>query len=818
MFISSRAREKKKTKTYEVSVRGLVEFVLRSGDIISGFSSSTRNLEGTRLHQKLQKAEKEGYEKEHPFQKTIPLSEDVALTVQGRADGLYRQADGSWVVDEIKSTVVSLENLYEDMYPLHWAQAKCYAYMLQQQEEAQQVVVRLSYVHVDTEAVRYFYHTYTREELSAFWVDLVQCYRPWVLFQHSWKKQRADSLAALSFPFAQFRPGQRTMAAYVYHAIAQEEKVFLQAPTGIGKTLSALFPALKSMAGESGPEKIFYVTAKNITAKSALQAALLLRKQPLRLKSLQLIARDKICLLVQEGKERRCDPQVCPYARGHFDRVNEAMWQGLTEQDHFEKEQLLALAEKHSVCPFELALDLANFMDLILCDYNYAFDPTASLKRFFQDRKQNFVLLIDEAHNLVDRARAMYSADLNKQAFLDLRKTLPKKSALFRCCSKINDLFLALRREMGDTRELFPAAPDAKWQYALQRFCDKMEEHLQLQSRTGEIAKEAWELYFRVLFFMKIGEQKGPGYETFARRQGHDLVLRYFCVNPAEPLKAVYQKVRSAIFFSATLMPVQYYKELLGADEKEGAIALPSPFDPRRRQVMTCRINATFQGRQESLSEVCQVLRAMTAARSGHYLAFFPSFAYLTLAQQRYQELYPEEPVLVQTADMSEEERADFLRRLTEDPAPVLGFAVLGGVFSEGIDLKGDSLIGAAIVSVGLPQLSPERDLMKRHMAKEEGAGFEYAYMYPGLCKVLQAAGRVIRTESDAGVILLLDERFSQQRYYQLYPPEWHPVITVRPDAVPQALQTFWNQIDEEAKALEAKAPQKGETDAILFD
>ena len=365
--------EGEETKTYEVSVRGLLNLCCAAATLSAVFQQYPQFGRHS-PSPKTAKSRKRRIREGTSVSKTIPLSEDVALTVQGRADGLYRQADGSWVVDEIKSTGVSLENLYEDMYPLHWAQAKCYAYMLQQQEEAQQVVVRLSYVHVDTEAVRYFYHTYTREELSAFWDDLVRRYRPWVLFQHSWKKQRADSLAALSFPFAQFRPGQRTMAAYVYHAIAQEEKVFLQAPTGIGKTLSALFPALKSMAGESGPEKIFYVTAKNITAKSALQAALLLRKQPLRLKSLQLIARDKICLLVQEGKERRCDPQVCPYARGHFDRVNEAMWQGITEQDHFEKEQLLALAEKYSVCPFELALDLANFMDLILCDYNYAFD------------------------------------------------------------------------------------------------------------------------------------------------------------------------------------------------------------------------------------------------------------------------------------------------------------------------------------------------------------------------------------------------------------------------------------------------------------
>ncbi len=797
--------EKIKTKTYEISVRALVEFILRSGNIESGFASNARALEGTRLHQKLQKAEKEGYEKEVVFQKNICLKENVELLVEGRADGIYTNAAGERVIDEIKSTVVNLDFIDVDRFPLHWAQAKCYAHMLAEQEELKSVVVRLSYIHTETEEVRYLFQTYSAEELADFWKDLIQRYSCWVLWKDEWDDIRSRSLQSLQFPFDQYRPGQRTMAAYIYKAIKDEEKIFMQAPTGIGKTVSSLFPALKAM-GQGELEKIFYLTAKNVTGQAAVVAIQRMREQRIRLKSVKITAKDRVCML----EKRECDPAKCPYANGHYDRVNEAVLEALQAEDEFDKDIVQKIAEKHQVCPFELSLDIATWSDLMICDYNYAFDPTASLKRFFQDRKRNFVLLVDEAHNLVDRAREMFSATINKQAFLNFRAGLDKNSSLYKQAGKINSLFLEIKKIMGDDTKFLPLAAaitadqdekqqtlvhlEERWYHALRRFADKMEEYLALLHKSGGIEDEVWELYFQVLFFLKIWDQKGSGYECYFEKVGRDLKFRFFCADPSEPLRAAYSQVRSVVFFSATLMPIEYYKELLGGKAEEKAIALPSPFDPQRKKVMVGRVKATYQGRAQSLDSVCQMLHQVTVARKGHYMVFFPSFAYLEQVYERFTEQWPEVPVLRQENQMTEEERTAFLQQFEEESGGLLGFCVLGGVFSEGIDLRGESLIGVVVVSVGIPQIGTERDLIREHLEEAKGKGYEYAYMYPGIGKVFQAAGRVIRTEEDEGIILLLDERFDQQRYYQMYPPDWFPVTRVQPDNLSEELTAFWKR------------------------
>ncbi len=797
--------EKIKTKTYEISVRALVEFVLRSGNIESGFASNARALEGTRLHQKLQKAEKEGYEKEVIFQKTVQLQEGVDLLVEGRADGVYTNPAGERVIDEIKSTVVNLEFIDVDRFPLHWAQAKCYAHMLAEQEELESVVVRLSYIHTETEEVKYLFQTYTAEELQLFWEDLICRYSRWVLWKDEWDGIRTESLQSLQFPFDEYRPGQRTMAAYIYKAIKDEEKIFMQAPTGIGKTVSSLFPALKAM-GQEELEKIFYLTAKNVTGQAAVAAIQRMRGQKMRLKSVKITAKDRICML----EKRECDPAKCPYAYGHYDRVNEAVLEALQTEDEFDKEIVQKIAEKHQVCPFELSLDIATWADLMICDYNYAFDPTASLKRFFQDRKRNFALLVDEAHNLVDRAREMFSATINKQAFLDFRAGLNKTTSVYKQAGKINSLFLEIKKIMGDDTKFLSLAAaiaadqaekqqtlvhlEERWYHALRRFADKMEEHLALLHKSGGIDDEVWELYFQVLFFLKIWDQKGSGYECYFEKVGRDLKFRFFCADPSEPLRAAYSQVRSVVFFSATLMPIEYYKELLGGTAEEKAIALPSPFDPERKKVMVSRVKATYQGRIQSLDSVCQMLHQVTVAKEGHYMVFFPSFAYLEQVYARFTEQWPEVPVLRQESQMTEEDRAAFLQQFEEENGGLLGFCVLGGVFSEGIDLKGKSLIGVVVVSVGIPQIGTERDLIREHLEEAKGKGYEYAYMYPGIGKVFQAAGRVIRTEEDEGIILLLDERFDQQRYYQLYPPDWFPVTRVHPENLSEELTAFWKR------------------------
>ncbi len=775
-------------RIYKISVRSLVEFILRTGDIGGGFATVSRAQEGIRWHQKLQKQAGLDYQKEVVFTEEVYLREDSLLQIEGRADGIFRDEEGRWVIDEIKSTVMDPENFRRDGYPIHWAQAKCYGYLFARQEGLEEIRVRLTYIYTETESVRHFYRVYTIAELEEFWQELILSYQKWILWQEKWRQVRNKTAELLEFPFPAFRAGQRMMSAYVFQAIRDKKRLFLQAPTGIGKTLSALFPGIKSMGQERG-EKIFYLTAKNITAQAPLQALRLLRERGLKAKTIVITAKDKIC----PQTKRQCDADHCPYAKGHFDRINEAVYEALQAEQNFEKATIQRWAEKYQVCPFELSLDLATWADIIVCDYNYAFDPTASLKRFFQGKEQDYILLVDEAHNLVDRGREMFSAGLHKSDFMELRKVIDKEKEpyLYRSIDQIHKLFVEEGKKIVEGDYLVEEEPSEKWYRVLQRFTERASAFLQEQDKN--VPDELMDRYFEVLFFLKIWENKDKGYEYYVQKQKKEVYLRFFCVNPAKQLQQTYQLVRSVIFFSATLTPIGYYKTLLSGIMEDTAIDLPSPFVPDHQQVVLLgELGATYQTRQGSVEEACRWIAETYHVRKGHYMVFFPSFAYLRMVQDSFEEQYPDIPLQCQNSEMTEEERLSFLA-IFEKAEPVIAFCVLGGVFSEGIDLVGDRLIGAIVVSVGLPQLGLERNLIREHMEQEVGQGFEYAYMYPGLGRVLQAAGRVIRTETDRGVILLLDERFLQERYRRLYPAHWQPEV-VRPDNVEKRLKEFWNQ------------------------
>ena len=838
-------------KTFTISVRSLVEEMLASGDIVSSMSGSIkaneRALRGTRLHQKLQKAEDMGYEKEVPMERTHVLRrEDVLgrkdvlhkedgeafafLKVEGRADGIFTLDPGRVfqekerrenreepveddfeklpekcrVIDEIKSVEMPLKYIDTNTYPLHFYQAMCYAHYLAEDESLEKIAVRLSYIHVESEEVMYLYRLYTAQELDAWYKDLVARYAAFLRWKVEWDETRNTSLSQMAFPFESYRQGQRTMAAYVYHTIEDEKKVFLQAPTGIGKTMSALFPSLKQM-GEEKAEKLFYLTAKNVTQEAVLRAEEILAGEGVKLKTVRITAKDRICFL----EKRACNPKDCPYAKGHYDRINEAVLSSLKVKDLFDSDDIQEIARIHQVCPYELSLDLASWCDLIVCDYNYAFDPTASLRRFFQTgKKQEFVLLVDEAHNLADRARGMFSAEIHKKDILAFKKTLPKDSVLARSLSKVNQLFLSAKKEMGEQKVALAGASDEglgggglsigdEWIRALDRLADRMGEYFEICRKMElEVTEEALELYFDLLFFLKMEEEKDSGYETYMETMGSDMMLRLYCVDPSGALRKAYEKVKAIVFFSATMMPIRYYKTLLGAESEEEAIALKSPFDPSRRKILYSAVPVTYKTRGASVDECARLLRETISAKAGHYLAYFPSFVYLNMVYERFTELYPEVETLCQEQGMEEPEREAFVERFRSDEGPLLGFAVLGGVFAEGIDLKGDALIGVMIVSVGLPQLSAERDLIKRHFDRTQEDGFDFAYVYPGIGRVFQAAGRLIRSEEDAGVILLIDARFGQSRYERLYPPDWEVEGPVRAENLPEVLGEFWETVE----------------------
>lgn len=773
--------------TMTLPVRELVEFVLRGGSIDNRFGGVDRMAEGSRIHRKLQKAAGDGYQAEVPLSLESVWG-DLRIKVEGRADGLYTDEEGL-VVDEIKTTGAPLEMITEDFNRLHWAQAMCYAYILCTQRGLEAIRVRLTYYQVDTDEIKRFIRGFSAGELTEFYQDLLERYRRWGESRQSWTGIRDASIKATVFPFPQYRPGQRRLAEAVYRTARDGGRLFCEAPTGIGKTISTLFPAVKAI-GEGEAEKIFYLTAKTITRQVAENACRVMREEGLRLRTVTLTAKDKICFLEQ----RNCNPDACPYADGHFDRVNDALWEMLEREDVFTREVVETYACRHRLCPFELALDLTLWSDCIIADYNYVFDPQVYLRRFFSGGKSPFVFLIDEAHNLVDRAREMYSAGLQKSAFLQLSRTLDKKDKLRRSLGRINTAMVAMRKECGEAGFLKRKEPYLEFHKQLTRTAADCEEWMQRHPHAPQ-EEQLLTLYFDILTFLKIVELYDERYITWVQTKGSEVVLRLFCLDPSYLLSKAMERGKASVLFSATLTPLDYFISVLGGDENSKRLTLTSPFPQENLCLLVSdRISTKYKDRQDSLVPVADQIALTVSGKKGNYLAYFPSYAYLREVYQVFQERYPAVATIVQRSGMEEEEREAFLQRFQADAADTLvGFCVLGGIYAEGIDLRGERLIGTVIVGVGLPQIGPEQDMIRDYYDRRDGRGFDYAYRYPGMNKVLQAAGRVIRDESERGVVVLIDQRFTSSAYRPLLPQHWRHYAAVRDGRMlEERLRRFW--------------------------
>ncbi len=780
-----------------LSVRELVEFVLRCGSIDSRFSGFDRMNEGSRIHRKLQKAAGDAYEAEVSFkaQRTI---DGVRYTLEGRADGVIAEQDGGFTIDEIKTTAAPAELLTADFNPLHWAQAKCYGAFLCERGGLPGAGVQITYYQIDTDEMIRHRRAFTAAELEDFLKDTLRRYAPWARMAAQWRGTRNASLRALRFPFPAYRPGQYEMARAVYRTIAGGGRLFCAAPTGIGKTMSTLFPALKAMGEEKG-ERIFYLTAKTITRQAAEEALARLRQNtadsetPLRLKAVTLTAKDKICPLA----ERNCTPQGCPRADGYYNRVNDALYEFLSARDIFTRADIEAFAEERHLCPFEFSLDLTNWCDCIVCDYNYLFDPVVSLKRFFAEGG-DFIFLVDEAHNLVDRSREMYSASLHKSAVYGVKKALGKAHRrLSAALTKTNREFIALRRrcEEAETRALTLPKGVPELEKQLVRLCAACEGWLE-EHREGELHTEVLALYFDVRFFLRIAEEYDEKYTALVFASGSEVCVRLLCLDAAPFLEDSLALGRAGILFSATLTPAEYFIRTLGGGEKAKAIGLRSPFAPERLFLAAAdTVSTKYADRERTREAVCRLIGAAVNAKAGNYLVFLPSYQYLRDVSDEFAMIYPEIPLAVQESGMDEAAREAFLAQFSAQQTKTLvGFCVLGGIFAEGIDLVGDRLIGSIIVGVGLPQIGPEQDALRDYYEATLGEGFAYAYQYPGMNKVLQAAGRVIRTETDRGLVLLIDSRYRTARYRRLFPPHWAQLQSVEsPEQLARMLAGFWN-------------------------
>lgn len=800
--------------TCKISVRNLVEFILRSGDLTTssgGLRDSDAMQEGTRIHKKLQRQMGASYQAEVPLRHTTTIErEDLTfqITVEGRADGIFPE-ESRITIDEIKGVYHDIFALTEPIQ-VHRAQALCYAYIYASDHSLDQMGVRITYCYIPTEEVRYFQEEMDYETLSDWYQELIDRYADWISWQLHWQETRNTSIHALDFPFT-YREGQADLVKGVYQSIIRSKRLFIEAPTGVGKTIATLYPAVKSI-GESLTEKIFYLTAKTITRTVAEETFSLLGEHGMQLKSVTITAKEKICIL----DKPRCNPATCPRAKGHFDRVNDAVFDLLNHENLISREIIEEYAAKHEVCPFEMCLDTATWTDAVIGDYNYAFDPTSSLKRFFAtDARNDYTFLIDEAHNLVDRGREMYSAHLIKEDFLTIKKEAKKYSKkLSNALENCNRALLSLKRECDEILKCSPAMIDPLL-IKLLHLSTVFDTFLQ-EGNTPErtIPQDAMDnllnFYFTIRDFLNIYELLDEKYMIYADygEQG-EFRLHLQCMDPSNNLDLCLNKGRAAIFFSATLLPVKYYMEQLAGREDDYAVYAPSPFPTENRLLMIGQ-NVSTKYTRRNLSEyqrIAEYIVHFVGAKIGNYLLFFPSYrmmeeiqACLETALTERTEINPalaEYCLFPQGNSMSEQAREEFLSHFQDaDHQTAIGLCVLGGIFGEGIDLTDSQLIGAVIVGTGLPMVCTENELFREFYDQQKKDGFTYAYQYPGMNKVLQAAGRVIRTDTDRGAILLLDERFLQNSYQQLFPREWFPHYVVNLSSMDVELQKFWESYD----------------------
>ncbi len=771
----------------KISVRSLVEFICREGDIDSrrGRGGDKAAMEaGSKAHRRIQKQMGSQYEAEVPMRMEFP-SLNYTIVIEGRADGVITEDEGI-TIDEIKGTYRNLKYL-DAPVGVHKAQAMVYAYMKSVADSLESIRVMMTYVNLDTDEVKYFTETFTFGQIEEWFTGVLESFRKWSDFLYESKRRRQESLKGMEFPFA-YRAGQRDIAVSVYKTIRMQKKLFIQAPTGVGKTMSTVFPAVKAI-GENLGDKLFYLTAKTITRTVAQEAFAILRSKGAYFRTATITAKEKICMC---GKPE-CNPLACPYAKGHFDRVNDAVYDMVTHEDVISREVIEDYANKYTVCPFEFSLDATYWVDGIICDYNYVFDPDVYLKRYFADGASgDYIFLIDEAHNLVDRARDMYSAALYKEDFLKVRKLVEKvDKRLSSALAKCNKNFLELKRTCDDVVVLGSiGAVTMSLDRLFEEFTRFFEEKPEF-----EYSEEASELFFEVRHFLNMYDLIQDNYVIYGEQTDNGFMLKLFCVNPSPCLAQCLMKGKAAVFFSATLLPVTYYKELL-SDRDDYAIYIRSPFDTDNRLLAVgYDVTSRYTRRNESeFLKIKDYIDKITAQKKGNYMVFFPSYGYMDSVYRLYGE-NEREGLLVQNRGMTEAEREQFLDRFRAEQAEnagCIGFCVTGGVFSEGIDLKNESLIGCIIVGTGIPQICTERRLLKDYYDEKDGNGYNYAYTYPGMNKVLQAAGRVIRTMDDVGVIVLLDERFSRSEYVRLFPEEWADYRLCSRRNVESMVAEFW--------------------------
>ena len=752
------------------SVRELVELVLKSGSLDNTFKTNARAIEGVRAHQKLQKSNSEvfkNYEKEVYLDAKID-TDSFTLHIEGRCDGIIEDL-GRIIVEEIKSTYIPLNLIYDDFNDMHWSQGKIYAYMVCEKRNINVVYVQLSYYNLETNEVKSFLKRYTRDELVSYVMELVAYYEKYVKIQINNKEKRNKSIKYLKFPFDNYRRGQLDFIKACYGTIRDKEIIFIEAPTGTGKTISTIFPSLKALDKQLG-ERIFYLTAKGANKTIVEETLNILREGGLVIKTVAIHAKEKMCL----NEKVSCNKEDCIYADSYYDKLKKNIMNIITSESEFSPETIKEYAKKYKICPFELSLDLIEWCDFVICDYNYIFDPRVQLNRVLDNGEEN-ILLIDEVHNLIDRSRNSYSALLYKSEFDNIKKEARGiYPVLYKKINKVVKIFSQERIYCEEERKHYIYYKQLPKELCreLRMLSKEIDSILSARKNNNLISEKLVELFFNINAFLGISELYSDEYYTYISNMNGDVKICLFCADPSKNLRSIMNKFRGTILFSATLSPFNYFIKMLGGKSDNYRLRLQSPFPKENLSVYVGNENTRYKFRNRTIPEVSNKIMQFTLNDKGNFMVFFPSYEYMESITKYLSQNFMLDNIICQKSNMTIEEQREFLNMFKER-SNVIGFCVLGGGFSEGIDLPGKSLIGAVVVGVGYPKVSIEGEIISSHFGSE---GENIAYIYPGINKVLQAAGRVIRTESDKGKLLLIDDRYLGNKYYNLLPESWKPV------------------------------------------
>ena len=774
-------------KQIELSVHELVDFVLRKGDIDSRSFNSMTMQEGTRIHNIYQSKQGSNYLKEYPL-KGIFSYEDSLIYLSGRSDGIILEEVP--IIEEIKSTNCDLNSFFKENEEWHLGQAICYGYLYAIEKGLDKVKIRLTYISQVNNDILKKNYCYKTDELLTKIHQYFDVYFQFARIIETRKNRRNESLSVLRFPFSNTREEQMELIDFTKQAIESADSRFAEASTGIGKTMATIFSTL-SYLKEDKLDKVFYLCPKNTNFDNAAKALEILNKEGYLLSYTEIRARSKMC---PYKLEKTCNPDDCPLTVGYYSKLKDVLKDCLVHENLLNSEIIDKYAKKYDVCPFELSLDFSVYTDFVVCDYNYAFHPISYLRRFFEvpDKTYRIIALVDEAHNLIDRARDMFTVTFTEEDYKNLKKELKgyRNAEINKILRKINqDLRLFKQFEFND-QPIILEQLDSKF---IQHITKLRSEINVLETDNPKLKlKKGKDFLIDLYKFIVINDLLNDGYKIILDNKYDNLTIKLFCIDPSSFINKSLFHFLGTLFFSATLTPIDYFQKVNLNRDGFKTISLPSPFNPNNFfLIINDNISIKYKDRDKTLEEVAKEINIFVSKKVGNYLIFVPSFEYSRKIEKYF---INDNRFVFQTATMTNKDKDEFLANFKENPQESrIGVCVISGSFAESIDLTGDRLIGVVIVGVGLPQVNFENNLVKDFYIQKEMNGYEFAYMNPGINKVLQALGRVIRTQNDKGSALIIDSRYAQSHYFSILKDRYKNYTKIKDsNGLIKALNSFY--------------------------